>query len=390
MTSFDLHTADLIVVGSGFFGLTIANLAANDGFSVVVFERRGHLGGNAWSEIEAATGIEVHTYGSHIFHTSNERVWEYVNKFTKFNTYQHHVWTRVGERTFPMPISLATLSALFNRTFTPDEARLLLADEIAACGITQPENLEEKALSLIGRHLYETFIRGYTAKQWETDPRELPARIITRLPVRLTYNTRYFSDRWEGIPLGGYGAWLTEMASHPGIRLHLNTDWFDIRAQAPGGTPVAYTGPIDRYFDYRAGRLNWRTLDFELETITTGDFQGTSVMNYADLEVPFTRIHEFRHFHPERNGPPDQTVIMREYSRAALADDDPYYPVNTPDDRRRLAAYRELAEAEPGVIFGGRLGRYQYLDMDMAIAAALTTYECELRPALSRRRVGLS
>jgi UDP-galactopyranose mutase len=390
MTNFDLHTADLIVVGSGFFGLTIANRAANDGFSVIVFERRGHLGGNAWSEIEPATGIEVHTYGSHIFHTSNERVWQYVNKFTKFNTYQHHVWTRVGERSFPMPISLATLSALFNRTFTPDEARLLLADEIAACGITQPENLEEKALSLVGRQLYETFIRGYTAKQWETDPRELPARIITRLPVRLTYNTRYFSDRWEGMPLGGYGAWLTEMASHPGIRVHLSTDWFDIRAQAPEGTPVAYTGPIDRYFDYRAGRLNWRTLDFELETITTGDFQGTSVMNYADQEVPFTRIHEFKHFHPERNGPPDRTVIMREYSRAALADDDPYYPVNTPDDRRRLTAYRELAEAEPGVIFGGRLGRYQYLDMDMAIAAALTTYESELRPALSRRRVSLS
>jgi UDP-galactopyranose mutase len=180
------------------------------------------------------------------------------------------------------------------------------------------------------------------------------------------------------------------MSGHPGIRLYLGTDWFDVRAQAPAGTPVVYTGPIDRYFGYRAGRLNWRTLDLELETVATGDFQGTAVMNYADIELPFTRIHEFRHLHPERSGPLDRTVIMREYSRAALASDEPYYPVNTPDDRRRLTAYRELAKAEPGVLFGGRLGRYQYLDMDMAIAAALTTYESELRPALVRLRIGLS
>ena len=379
----------MIVVGSGFFGLTIANLAAEDGFSVVVFERRSHLGGNAWSSTEAETGIEVHAYGSHIFHTSHERVWRYANKFTAFNSYQHHVWTRVGERVFPMPIGLATLSALFNRTLTPDQARQFLAEEVAACGIKEPGNLEEKALSLIGRRLYETFIRGYTAKQWETDPRELPARIITRLPVRLTYETRYFSDRWEGIPLNGYAAWLTGLASHPGIRLYLNTDWFDVRARAPEKTPVLYTGPIDRYFNYCAGRLNWRTLDFELETVNIEDFQGTSVMNYADLEVPFTRIHEFRHFHPERSGPPGRTVIMREYSRAALADDEPYYPVNTPEDRRKLAAYRELAKSEKGVTFGGRLGRYQYLDMDMAIAAALTTYETELQPALERLRTGI-
>jgi UDP-galactopyranose mutase len=174
------------------------------------------------------------------------------------------------------------------------------------------------------------------------------------------------------------------MANHPRIRLYLKIDWFDIRTHAPAGIPVVYTGPIDRYFDYRAGRLNWRTLDFELEVVKTGDFQGTSVMNYADPGVPFTRIHEFRHFHPERIGPPDRTVIMREYSRGAHIGDEPYYPVNTPDDRRKLAAYRELARAERGTIFGGRLGRYQYLDMDMAIAAALTTYESDVRAALGQ------
>lgn len=383
-----LHTADVLVVGSGFFGLTVANVAAENGFSVAVLERRNHLGGNAWSAPEAETGIEIHSYGSHIFHTSNERVWRYANKYTSFNAYRHHVWTKVGERVFPMPISLATLSALFNHTFTPDEARRFLADEIAACEIGDPENFEEKALSLIGRRLYETFIHGYTAKQWETDPRELPVRVITRLPVRLNYDTRYFSDRWEGIPVGGYGAWLANMASHPNISVYLDTDWFDIRASVPSGIPVVYTGPIDRYFNYCAGRLNWRTLDFEMQTLGMDDFQGTSVMNYADINVPFTRIHEFKHFHPERSGAVGRTVIMREYSRAALTDDEPYYPVNTPDDRRKLTAYRELAKKESEVIFGGRLGRYQYLDMDMAIAAALTSYESDLRPALKRRRAG--
>lgn len=379
-----LTSADLVVVGSGLYGLTVAERAAADGARVVVLERRRHIGGNAWSEPETTTGIDVHRYGSHIFHTSNARVWAYINRFTTFNDYRHHVWTVHAGEAFPMPISMATISQFFRKAFTPDEARALLTSQ-AESGKTSPdESLEAKAISLVGRPLYEAFIRGYTAKQWQTDPRELPARIITRLPVRFTYDTRYFSDTWEGIPVHGYGAMLQSMAAAPGVTVHTETDWFDVSDQV--GCPVVYTGPIDRFFDFRAGALNWRTLDLELEVVQVDDFQGTSVVNYADEEVPHTRIHEFQHFQPKQKLATGSTVIMREYSRWAAPSDEPFYPVDTEEDRRRLAAYRELASAKRGVFFGGRLGSYQYLDMHMAIASALTAYENEIRPELEHRR----
>jgi len=236
-------------------------------------------------------------------------------------------------------------------------------------------------VSLIGRPLYEAFIRGYTFKQWQTDPVDLPPEIITRLPVRYTFNNRYFSDTFEGLPAGGYTAWLERMASHPNIEVRLGTDFSSLRADAAGSVPVVYTGALDAYFGYAAGDLGWRTLDFQLEVLATGDFQGTPVMNYADADVPFTRIHEFRHFHPERDWyPGDKTVIMREFSRFAGRGDEPYYPINTAADRERLLAYREMAAHEPGVLFGGRLGTYKYLDMHMAIGSALTMYENRLRP----------
>jgi UDP-galactopyranose mutase len=381
-----MEHADLVVVGSGFCGLTVAERAAADGARVVVLERRRHLGGNAWSERDSSTGIEVHTYGSHIFHTSNERVWEYVNRFSAFNDYRHHVWTVYRGQVFPMPIGLATITQFFGRHLTPAEARELVREQAAELGGAAPANLEEKAISLIGRPLYEAFIRGYTAKQWQTDPRELPERIITRLPVRFTYDTRYFNDTYEGIPVEGYGGLLARMAQTPGVVVHTDVDFFAVRDQVPNGTPILYTGPLDRYFDYRAGRLSWRTLDLETEVLEVDDFQGTTVMNYADEDVAHTRIHEFKHYHPERPAVPGATVVMREYSRWAQPDDEPYYPVDTPEDRRILAAYRELTRGEPDVFFGGRLGSYQYLDMHMAIAAALTAYDNEIRPALERRK----
>jgi UDP-galactopyranose mutase len=236
-------------------------------------------------------------------------------------------------------------------------------------------------VSLIGRPLYEAFILGYTYKQWQTDPAELPAEVITRLPVRYTFDNRYFSDTYQGLPVDGYTAWLTRMADHPNIEVQLSTEFADLRASTVGQVPVVYTGPLDAYFGFAAGDLGWRTLDFEQEVLPTGDFQGTSVMNYADEDVPYTRIHEFRHFHPERDWyPNDQTVIMREYSRFAGRGDEPYYPINTAEDRARLRTYRELADAEGGVLFGGRLGTYQYLDMHMAIGAALSMYDNRLRP----------
>ena len=376
---------DLLVVGSGFFGLTVADRCARElGLTVQVIDRRDHLGGNAYSEVEPQTGIEVHRYGAHLFHTSNTRVWEYVNRFTTFTGYQHRVYTTHRGEVFPMPINLGTINQFNHSRFTPDEARAWVASH--ASGLQgEPRNLEEKAIALIGEPLYEAFIKGYTAKQWQTDPRELGADIISRLPVRYTYDNRYFSDTFEGLPTDGYTAWLERMIDHPNITVTLDADFFDTtqpwnKAAAVGQLPVVYTGPVDRYFDFTHGELAWRTLDFESEVMPVGDFQGTSVMNYADEDVPFTRIHEFRHFHPERDYPDDATVIMREFSRFADHSDEPYYPVNTAQDRERLLAYRELGRAEDGVVFGGRLGTYQYLDMHMAISSALSTFDNVIAP----------
>ncbi|GGI47666.1 UDP-galactopyranose mutase [Agromyces flavus] len=379
---------DLLVVGSGFFGLTIADHAARElGLRVTVIDRRPHIGGNAYSEDEAQTGIEVHRYGAHLFHTSNERVWEYVNRFTTFTDYVHRVYTQHGGEVYPMPINLGTINQFFRSAHGPGAARELVREQAGELAGTDPQNLNDKGIQLIGRPLYEAFIKHYTAKQWQTDPSDLPAEIISRLPVRYTYDNRYFNDTYEGLPTDGYTAWLERMADHPNIEVQLGTDFFDesqpySKGNAVGRVPVVYTGPVDRYFDYAEGALQWRTLDFEEEVLDIGDFQGTSVMNYADAEVPYTRIHEFRHFHPERDYPTDRTVIMREYSRFAEHGDEPYYPVNTAADRERLLKYRTLAKQERDVLFGGRLGTYKYLDMHMAIGSALSMFDNRLRPYL--------
>lgn len=381
--------SDLLVVGAGFFGLTVAERMAEQGRRVQVIDRRDHIGGNAYSEAEPTTGIEVHRYGAHLFHTSNERVWEYVNRFTTFTGYRHHVWTTYRGEVYSMPINLGTINQYTRSAFTPDEARAWVAEQ-AARVTGEPANLEEKAISLIGEPLYEAFIKGYTAKQWQTDPTELGADIISRLPVRYTYDNRYFSDTHEGLPTDGYTAWLERMADHPNITVTLETDFFDAsqpfaKEATVGQLPIVYTGPVDRYFDFAHGDLSWRTLDFESEVLPVGDFQGTPVMNYAEADVPYTRIHEFRHFHPERDYPDDATVIMREFSRFAEhgpdgEGDEPYYPVNTAQDRERLLAYRELVSGQPDVHFGGRLGTYQYLDMHMAIGSALSMVDNKLAP----------
>jgi UDP-galactopyranose mutase len=373
---------DLVVVGSGFFGLTVAERCAADlGLRVLVLDRRQHIGGNAYSEPEPQTGIEVHRYGAHLFHTSNAKVWEYANRFTAFTGYQHRVFSVYKGRVYPLPINLGTICEYFGAVMSPSEARALIAGQAAEVPPGSAANLEQKAISLVGRPLYDAFIRGYTAKQWQTDPADLPPEIIARLPVRYTFDNRYFSDTFEGLPVDGYTAWLERMVDHPRIEVRVNTEFADLRSGLAGRVPVVYTGPIDAYFGYAAGDLGWRTLDFELEVLPTGDFQGTPVLNYADEDVPYTRIHEFRHFHPERHWyPTDSTVIMREFSRFAVRGDEPYYPINTAADRERLRAYRALADRESGVLFGGRLGTYQYLDMHMAIASALSMYDNRLRP----------
>jgi len=373
---------DLVVVGSGFFGLTVAERCASQlGLKVLVLERRPHIGGNAYSEPDPETGIEVHVYGAHLFHTSNKRVWDYVNRFTAFTGYQHRVYSNHAGQVYPLPINLGTINQFFDAAYSPDEARALIREQAAELGDREPANFVEKGISLIGRPLYEAFIAHYTAKQWQTAPEKLSADIITRLPVRYTYDNRYFSDTYEGLPVDGYTAWLERMADHPGIEVRLDTNFFDVAEEFKGRVPIVFTGPVDEYFDYREGELSWRTLDFEREVLPTGDFQGTSVMNYPDEDVPFTRIHEFRHFHPERDGyPSDKTVIMREFSRFAEKGDEPYYPVNTAEDREKLLKYRDLARQEPMVLFGGRLGTYKYLDMHMAIGSALSMFDNRLKP----------
>lgn len=383
-------TADLVVVGSGLFGLTIAEQAATElGLKVVLLDRRSHIGGNAYSENEEQTGIEVHRYGAHLFHTSNERVWEYVNRFTGFTNYVHRVYTRHNGIVYPMPINLGTINQFFNAAYSPAEAKALIAEQAGELAGTDPQNLNDKGISLIGRPLYEAFIKHYTAKQWQTPPEELPASIISRLPVRYTYDNRYFNDKYEGLPVDGYAAWLERMAAHPNIEVRLNTDFFSddheySREKVLGQIPVVYTGPVDRYFDYAEGDLSWRTIDLEEEVLPIEDFQGCSVMNYPDADVPFTRIHEFRHFHPERDYTKDATVIMREYSRFANKGDEPYYPVNTSVDREKLLKYRDLAKGEQNVLFGGRLGTYKYLDMHMAIGAALSMFDNKIRPCFAQ------
>ena len=377
---------DLVVVGSGFFGLTVARQAADElGLNVLVIEKRAHIGGNAYSEFDPETGIEIHKYGSHLFHTSNERVWEYVNRFTAFNDYQHKVWAKHQGQLYPMPINLDTINKFFKSSLNPQEAKNFIQGQTAEATASIASNLEDRAIALIVTPLYEAFIKGYTEKQWQTDPKLLPADVINRLPMRFTTEHRYFNDTYEGLPLGGYTAWLENMADHKNIQIRLDTDFFSIRAELDLAVPIVYTGPIDRYFNFEFGTLGWRTLDFHDEVVEVGDYQGTSVVNYPDLDVPFTRIHEYRHLHPERNYQTDSTFISREFSRFANETDEPYYPVNTEADRHQLSEYRELLKQEKGVWFGGRLGTYQYLDMHMAIASALTLFDNEIAPSFNSK-----
>ena len=375
-----LRDVDLLVVGAGFYGATIAERVASElGKRVLVIDRRDHIGGNAYSENEPQTGIEIHRYGAHLFHTSSAAVWDYLNRFTQFTDYRHRVFATHRNQVFTLPINLGTICQYFGKRFTPDEARALIAEQAAEMANRTPRNLEEKAIALIGRPLYEAFIRGYTAKQWQTDPRELPAHVIARLPVRFTFDNRYFSDKYEGLPAQGYTAVFERMLASNRIEVQLGVDFFDLKPHLPPDLPVVYTGPLDRYFDYSEGELGWRTIDFEKEVLGVGDFQGTPVMNYVDEDVPFTRILEFRHLAPERNPSPDKTVIVREYPRAARRQDEPYYPIDTARDREIYQRYRLRTESQGNVHFGGRLGTYRYLDMHQAIGAALKAFENVIR-----------
>jgi UDP-galactopyranose mutase len=312
-----IDTYKYIIIGSGFFGSVIAEcIASQKNEKVLVVEKRSHVGGNCFSETDMETGIEVHKYGSHIFHTDNMKVWEYISRFMSLNSYRHHVFTIHKDKVYQMPINLDTINRFYNKSLKPYEAAQFIRNEVKQSNkTTNPQNLEEKAISLIGRPLYDAFIKGYTKKQWEIDPQKLPPDIITRLPIRFNYKSEYFDDPVQGIPLEGYNIVFNKLLCNKNITVQLNTDYDEIKEYVPKTSVVIYTGPIDRFFNYKFGELGWRSIDLEKEIIDVDDFQGTAVMNYADAEIPYTRLHEFKHYHPERKYVSGKTVIMKEYSR---------------------------------------------------------------------------
>lgn len=373
----ELKGIKYIVVGCGFWGSVIAErIASVLNEKVVVIDKRNHIGGNSYSAIDEETGIECHLYGTHIFHTKSDRVWKYINNFTEFTNYQHKVLTQYCDRVYSMPINLGTINSYYNINLKPHEVADFIEDERKRSGISNPRNLEEKAISFIGKPLYEAFIKGYTIKQWETDPKELPESIINRLPVRYNYNANYFNDPHQGLPKDGYFKLFENLLNNRNIMVKYNTDYYDIKNFIPNDAMIIFSGAVDRFFDYKHGRLSWRTLSFEKELHGIEDYQGTAVMNYANIEIPYTRIHEFKHLHPERNCFKNtKTVIYKEYSRMADAKDDPYYPINTAENNKIYAKYKSEINKLKNVIIGGRLGSYRYWDMDNAIEDALVTFD---------------
>ena len=359
---------DYLIVGAGLFGAVFACEMTKKGFSCLVIDKRDHIAGNIYTE--EIRGIQVHKYGAHIFHTSDREVWDYMQGFTEFNHYINSPIAIWHDELYNLPFNMNTFSRLWGIR-TPEEARKIIDSQIAEAGIGEPGNLEEQALSLVGRDVYEKLIRGYTRKQWGRDCRELPAFIIRRLPLRFTYDNNYFNDPWQGIPKGGYTAIVGRMLA--GCDVLLNTDYMEFRKEYPdiAGTTV-YTGPIDAYYDYRYGVLQYRSVRFETEVLPVANYQGNAVVNYTDEEVPYTRIIEHKHF--EFGKQPD-TVISREYSAEWEPGMEPYYPVNDPENEELADRYRTLAAQEEHVIFGGRLGTYRYYDMDKVVRAALDAAE---------------
>lgn len=381
----NLENLKYLIVGSGFFGAVIAERIANDlGQKVLVVDKRPHIGGNCYSEKEASTGIEYHKYGTHIFHTSNPVVWNYINRFTDFNSYYHQVLTTYKGKVYQMPINLETINSFYNVNLKPFEVDVFLQKEIAKEKIINPDNFEDLAISLMGRALYEAFIKGYTRKQWQKDPREMPASILKRLPFRKNYNESYYFSRWQGIPTNGYTAIFEQLLDHSLIEVALETDYFDIKPHISEDTLVIYSGPIDRFFDFQFGQLDWRTLRFEPQIIPVEDFQGTSVMNYAEENIPYTRIHEPRHLHAERAYTKDKTLIIKEFSEKD-ENNNPFYPIADAKNQDLLLKYRAEAEKLKNVIIAGRLGDYKYYDMHQTIARALEVYEQQIKTYTQRQ-----
>lgn len=362
----------VLLVGAGLSGAVIGRALAEAGHQCRIIDSRDHIGGNCHTERDAETGVMMHVYGPHIFHTDDQGVWDYVNRFARFMPFQNRVKTTSQGAVYSLPVNLLTINQFFGQTLRPDEARAFILAK-ADPSIEEPQNFEEQALRFVGRELYEAFFKGYTEKQWGCSPTELPASILKRLPLRFNYDDNYFFHRFQGMPRDGYTPMIQAILDHPRITVELETPFDPTMGKA--ADHVFWSGPLDGYFDYRLGRLGYRTLDFERFTYE-GDYQGCAVMNYGDRDVPYTRITEHKHFSPWESH--EDSICYREYSRAAGPDDIPYYPIRLVEEKSLLAQYVALAEAAPAVTFVGRLGTYRYLDMDVTIREALDTAEAFL------------
>ncbi|MDQ4483706.1 UDP-galactopyranose mutase [Bacillus cereus] len=363
---------DYLIVGAGLFGAVFAHEASKKGKKCLVIDKRNHIGGNVYTEnIE---GINVHKYGAHIFHTNNKKIWDYVNGFVEFNRYTNSPVANFKGEIYNLPFNMNTFNKLWG-VITPQEAKEKIEEQKRDAKITEPKNLEEQAISLVGTDIYEKLIKGYTEKQWGRSATELPAFIINRLPVRFTYDNNYFNDKYQGIPIGGYNVMIEKMLENSEVRLGI--DFFESREELEGmAHKVVFTGMVDQFFDYKYGVLEYRSLQFENEIISNIDnYQGNAVVNYTDRETPYTRIIEHKHF---EFGSQDKTVITKEYPSEWKPGDEPYYPINNKKNTELYKKYKELADKEDNVIFGGRLATYKYYDMHQIIGSALVTVEKEL------------
>ena len=363
---------DYLIVGAGLFGSLFAYEANKNGKNVLVIDKRNHVGGNIFTE--NVERINVHKYGAHIFHTDDKRIWDYINQFADFNNYINCPIARYKNEVYNLPFNMNTFSRLWG-VITPEQARERINQQIKEANIIEPQNLEEQAISLVGKDIYEKLIKGYTEKQWGRKAKELPAFIIKRIPVRFTYNNNYFNDRYQGIPIGGYTNIIKKMLD--GIDIKLNTDLFDKREYYMNSAKrIIFTGMIDEFYNYCFGELEYRSLKFETEVLNIENFQGNAVVNYNEFEVPYTRIIEHKHF---EFGTQKKTAITREYPVAWHRGDEPYYAINNEKNNNLYKKYEELAKSESKVVFGGRLGMYKYFDMDDTIKAALELSKKEFK-----------
>lgn len=357
---------DYLIVGSGLYGAICAYELNKKGYKVKVIDKRDNVGGNIYTK--NVEGINVHVYGAHIFHTSNKEVWDYINKFAEFNNFINSPVARYKDELYNLPFNMNTFSKIWKDVYTPEQAKNRIEEEKAKYHVDEPKNLEEQAINLVGPTIYEKLIKGYTAKQWGRPCTELPAFIIKRLPVRFTYDNNYFNDRYQGIPVGGYTAIINKMLE--GIEVELGVNFFDKRNEYEScAKKIIFTGPIDEFFSYKYGELEYRSVRFETEILDIPNYQGDAVVNYTEYEVPYTRIIEHKHFEFDTTSP--KTVISREYSSTWKLGDEPYYPVNNERNNNLYLKYKEEADKLDNVIFGGRLGQYKYYDMDKVIASAL-------------------